>query len=111
MDLDFTEKDEAFREEVREFLNEKLPKRLSDKVRYGQRLTKADMEEWHAILNERGWLAPHWPVEWGGTDWSVVQRFIFGSFAGHECGRRNVVTHCLLRRLFSDWYGMRLRAR
>ncbi|HCR93562.1 MAG TPA: acyl-CoA dehydrogenase [Oceanicaulis sp.] len=77
MDLDFTEKDEAFREEVREFLNEKLPKRLSDKVRYGQRLTKADMEEWHAILNERGWLAPHWPVEWGGTDWSVVQRFIF----------------------------------
>ena len=77
MDLNFTPEDEAFREEVRSFLKEKLPARLSDKVRQGQRLTKQDMEEWHAILNERGWLANHWPEEWGGTGWSVIQRFIF----------------------------------
>nr|WP_137677644.1 acyl-CoA dehydrogenase family protein [Parerythrobacter lutipelagi] len=77
MNLDFTPEDEAFREEVREFLKEKLPKRLSEKVRTGQNLTKADMEEWHAILNDRGWLANHWPKEWGGTGWSVMQRFIF----------------------------------
>lgn len=77
MDLDFTEKDEAFREEVRAFLKDKLPARLSDKVRRGQHLTKADMEEWHAILNDRGWLAPHWPEDRGGTNWSVVQSFIF----------------------------------
>ncbi len=77
MDLNFTPEDEAFREEVRSFLKEKLPARLSDKVRQGQRLTKQDMEEWHAILNEKGWLANHWPEEWGGTGWSVIQRFIF----------------------------------
>jgi alkylation response protein AidB-like acyl-CoA dehydrogenase len=77
MDLSFTKEDEAFREEVRAFLKEKLPACLSDKVRLGQRLTKADMEEWHAILNARGWLANHWPEEWGGTGWSVMQRFIF----------------------------------
>ena len=77
MDLNFTPEDEAFREEVRSFLKEKLPARLSDKVRQGQRLTKQDMEEWHAILNEQGWLANHWPEEWGGTGWSVIQRFIF----------------------------------
>ncbi|MAN12620.1 MAG: pimeloyl-CoA dehydrogenase large subunit [Sphingobium sp.] len=77
MDLSFTQEDEAFRAEVRAFLQDKLPARLSDKVRKGQRLTKADMEEWHAILNARGWLANHWPVEWGGTGWSVMQRFIF----------------------------------
>ncbi|ARU17867.1 acyl-CoA dehydrogenase family protein [Croceicoccus marinus] len=77
MDLNFTPEDEAFREEVRSFLKEKLPARLSDKVRQGQRLTKEDMEEWHAILNEKGWLANHWPQEWGGTGWSVIQRFIF----------------------------------
>ena len=77
MDLNFTPEDEAFREEVRSFLKEKLPARLSSKVRQGQRLTKEDMEEWHAILNERGWLANHWPQEWGGTGWSVIQRFIF----------------------------------
>ncbi len=77
LDLKFTPAEEAFRTEVRAFLAEKLPARLSDKMRKGQHLTKADMEEWHAILNARGWLANHWPVEWGGTGWTVIERFIF----------------------------------
>ncbi|PWE16430.1 pimeloyl-CoA dehydrogenase large subunit [Marinicauda salina] len=77
MDLDFTPEEEAFREEVRAFLKDKLPARLAKKVREGQHLTKADMEEWHAILNAQGWLATHWPEEWGGPGWSVIQRFIF----------------------------------
>ena len=63
MDLNFTPEEEAFRAEVRAFLAEKLPKRLSDKVDNGKHLSKADMQEWHAILNERGWLANHWPEE------------------------------------------------
>jgi alkylation response protein AidB-like acyl-CoA dehydrogenase len=77
MDLGFTPEEEAFRAEVRHFLEESLPRRLSDKVRGAKRLTRADMVEWHAILNARGWLANHWPKEYGGTDWSVVQKFIF----------------------------------
>ena len=77
MNLEYTPEEEAFREEVRTFLKQKLPARLSSKVREGKRLTKADMEEWHAILNEKGWLAPHWPEKYGGTDWSVMQKFIF----------------------------------
>jgi len=77
MDLSFTPDEEAFREEVRDFFHEKLPARLSTLVREGRRLRKADMEEWHAILNDRGWLANHWPREWGGPGWSVIQRFIF----------------------------------
>ncbi|WP_120077250.1 acyl-CoA dehydrogenase family protein [Aurantiacibacter odishensis] len=77
MNLEYTPEEEAFREEVRTFLKEKLPARLSSKVREGKHLTKADMEEWHAILNEKGWLAPHWPEKYGGTDWSVMQKFIF----------------------------------
>lgn len=77
MNLEYTPEEEAFREEVRAFLKEKLPARLSDKVREGKHLTKQDMEEWHAILNEKGWLAPHWPEEYGGTNWSVMQKFIF----------------------------------
>ncbi len=77
MDLSFTPDEEAFREEVRDFFREKLSARLSTLVREGRRLRKADMEEWHAILNDRGWLANHWPREWGGPGWSVIQRFIF----------------------------------
>jgi hypothetical protein len=77
MDLNFTPQEEAFRAEVRAFLDEKLPKRLSDKVAEGKHLTKADMEEWHAILNERGWLANHWPEQYGGPGWTAVEKFIF----------------------------------
>ncbi|MBD8528414.1 MULTISPECIES: acyl-CoA dehydrogenase family protein [unclassified Massilia] len=77
MDLNFTPQEEAFRAEVRAFLAEKLPARLSNKVAEGQHLSKADMEEWHAILNERGWLANHWPEEYGGPGWSAVEKFIF----------------------------------
>jgi len=77
MDLNFTPEEEAFRAEVHAFLAEKLPTRLSDKIRKGQHLTKAEHEEWHAILQARGWLANHWPVEWGGTGWTVMERFIF----------------------------------
>ena len=68
---------QEFRREVRQFLDGKLPARLSTKVRLGQRLMKADYEEWHAILNAQGWLAVNWPVEFGGTGWSAHQRFIF----------------------------------
>jgi alkylation response protein AidB-like acyl-CoA dehydrogenase len=77
MDLSFTPEEESFRDEVRAFFRDKLPTRLSTLVREGKRLRKSDMEEWHAILNERGWLANHWPEEWGGPGWSVIQRFIF----------------------------------
>ena len=77
MDLNFTPQEEAFRAEVRAFLAEKLPERLSSKVAEGKHLTKADMEEWHAVLNERGWLANHWPEQYGGPGWSAVEKFIF----------------------------------
>jgi alkylation response protein AidB-like acyl-CoA dehydrogenase len=77
MDLNFTPEEEAFRTEVRHFLREQLPERLSAQVHDGLRLSRADMAEWHAILNARGWLANHWPREHGGPGWSAVQKFIF----------------------------------
>ncbi|HSV45985.1 MAG TPA: acyl-CoA dehydrogenase family protein [Ramlibacter sp.] len=77
MDLDFTPQEQAFRDEVRAFLAEQLPARLSDKVANGRHLTKGDMEQWHAILNARGWLANHWPQEYGGPGWTAVEKFIF----------------------------------
>ncbi|MFT3814846.1 MAG: acyl-CoA dehydrogenase family protein [Acidovorax sp.] len=81
MDLNFTPEEEAFRDEVRAFLKDKLPPELAHKVQNGLRLSKEDMERWHAILNERGWLANHWPAQYGGPGWTAVQKFIFE----HEC--------------------------
>lgn len=77
MDLRFTAEEEQFREEVRSFLREKLPARIADKVRTNKRLTRQDRADWHAILNERGWYANHWPREYGGAGWSVAQAAIF----------------------------------
>jgi len=37
-------------------------------------LGKADLVRWHKILAKKGWVAPAWPVEWGGTGWTAVQR-------------------------------------
>ncbi len=85
MDLTFTPEEQAFRNEVRTFLSESLPEDLARKGKNGAELTKSDMENWHAILNERGWLAVTWPVEYGGTGWTAVERHIFEE----ECAMAN----------------------
>ncbi|WP_179381154.1 acyl-CoA dehydrogenase family protein [Jannaschia marina] len=76
MNLDYTDDQKAFRDEVRAFLDEKLPERLTEKGRGTRALTKADHEEWHAILNEKGWLAGNWPEAFGGAGFDAVQRHI-----------------------------------
>jgi alkylation response protein AidB-like acyl-CoA dehydrogenase len=77
MDLSYSPEEVAFRDEVRAFLAEKVTPDMQDKVRGKGELTKADMENWHAILNAKGWLAPNWPKEFGGAEWNAVQKHIF----------------------------------
>ena len=67
MDLSYSDEERAFREDVRAFLAEKLPKDRSDKVKRGEELGKEGHERWHAILNDQGWLATNWPKEFGGA--------------------------------------------
>jgi alkylation response protein AidB-like acyl-CoA dehydrogenase len=77
MDLNYTEAEEAFRDEVRTYLAENLRPALANKVANDIRLTAEDLREWHKLLNDKGWLAWHWPVEYGGTGWTPVQAHIF----------------------------------
>ena len=90
MDLQFTPQEQAFRDDVRAFLKDQLPARIANQVKAGQRLSKADQEEWHAILNARGWLANHWPEAHGGPGWSTVQKFIFDTECALAGGPRIV---------------------
>jgi alkylation response protein AidB-like acyl-CoA dehydrogenase len=77
MDLAFSADDDAFRAEVRAFFETRYPSWILGKVRNGQTLGKADLEASQSALNARGWLAPNWPKEYGGTGWTANQRFIF----------------------------------
>lgn len=77
MDMNFSPEEAAFRDEARAFLKETLPEALANKVKTGKRLSKEDYLTWHADLNARGWLAWHWPVKYGGTGWTPVQKHIF----------------------------------
>ena len=71
MDVDFTLEDMAFREEVQSFIEENYPKNLGGMERSD--MTKDDLLAWHKILHSKGWVAPSWPTEFGGTGWTVTQ--------------------------------------
>jgi len=77
MNLQFTEAENVFRDEVRVFLAEALPSDIQNKVRQGQRLTAEEHVRWQNCLNKQGWLAPSWPIEHGGTGWTPVEKHIF----------------------------------
>ena len=77
MDIDFSKDDLAFQQEVRQFVADELPEHISEKVRRGLKLDKEDVVFWQQKLNERGWFAPHWPEDLGGTEWSATQQFMF----------------------------------
>jgi len=77
MDVNFTREQEKFRLEVREFLTSAIPPKLADKIENNKPLLKEDMQNWHDILNKKGWLASSWPKEYNGTGWGVVEQFIF----------------------------------
>jgi alkylation response protein AidB-like acyl-CoA dehydrogenase len=77
MDIHFTAEDQAFREEVREFLRDCVPEEIKARGRLGKHFDKRDQVTWMRALNEHGWLGVGWPKEYGGTGWSAVQKHIF----------------------------------
>jgi acyl-CoA dehydrogenase len=81
MDLQLSPQDLAFRDEVRTFLDESL----SPLLRSAGALTTSVFTEkewslaWQRVLHQRGWVAPAWPVDYGGPGWTEMQRYIFAS--------------------------------
>jgi len=66
---------------VRAFLDAELTEdlRLAGRLCAGVYCDRPPAQKWLSILNRRGWAVPNWPLEYGGCDWSVVQRYIFAS--------------------------------
>jgi alkylation response protein AidB-like acyl-CoA dehydrogenase len=78
MEFNFSPEDEAFRQEVRTFMQKSLPKDIARRWQVGNHpAPRQDIRHWQRILFEKGWGAPHWPVEHGGTAWSPLRKHIF----------------------------------
>jgi alkylation response protein AidB-like acyl-CoA dehydrogenase len=75
MDLTFTPDEEAFRQEVREWLAARVPRtplRSFDTAAGFQQ-----HRQWERTLNEGRWSAVNWPVEYGGRGVTLLQWLIF----------------------------------
>ena len=76
MNLEFSEEEIAFRNEIRTFIEENYPEQLAGK---GQRedLSRDDFLAWHQVLGKKGWSVPSWPAKYGGTNWTPTQKYIW----------------------------------
>jgi alkylation response protein AidB-like acyl-CoA dehydrogenase len=83
MDLDLTPEQTKFRDEVRAFIADNLPRAIAEKVENQRPLTKDEHLLWQRALYRRGWIAVHWPKAWGGPGFTPVERYIFQQ----ECAR------------------------
>ena len=78
MQLRFTPEEEAFREEIRNTLRTVVPEEVRQRYADGTSVYPDDLVTSTRALNEVGLAVTHWPVEWGGKDWTPIQHHIFG---------------------------------
>ena len=72
--------DAKFRLEVRSWMAENLPEELRG---WSTRPPREMIQPWHHKLFERGWIAPHWPKEYGGMEASISEQLILQEELGH----------------------------
>jgi alkylation response protein AidB-like acyl-CoA dehydrogenase len=77
MDFALAAEDDAFRRDKRAWIRANLPAEIAERGRRGFHATRADVETWTRRLNAQGWAAPAWPSEYGGVDWTPLQRYLF----------------------------------
>lgn len=92
MDLRFSAQDRAFQLDVQQFLRSELPPDLARRESQGFHLHREDVSDWQRRLYDKGWVAPNWPAEFGGTGWTPLQKYIFDI----ECGIANAPEYSLI---------------
>ena len=78
MNLEYSEADLAFRDELRAVFYDKIDADIRERASLGE-TTRDDIVTTQRILNEHGLAVPHWPEEWGGRNWTAMQSHIYGS--------------------------------
>ena len=77
MNIEFTTEELQFADEVKDFTSKNLSPEVARKVLDHKRIEKEDVAKWHSALFKKGWVAPSWPKEFGGCEWTSVQQHIF----------------------------------
>ena len=77
MDMDLSSEHLQFRDEVVDFIETEMSPEMRRDARNGHYFAHEATMEWHSLLYKKGWIAPHWPEEYGGTGWDITRRFIF----------------------------------
>ena len=77
MDVALSKEDRAFAERMREFFTSEIPAEIRDRLARGEHPTREDVVTSQRILNAHQLAVPHWPVEWGGQDWTPVERHLW----------------------------------
>ena len=79
MDLTFSPAEEAFRQEVRGFIDEKFTPDMREALKKSPTsyLDPDRQRVWQKALYEKGWAAPKWPEEYGGTGWTAAEHYIY----------------------------------
>jgi len=78
MHVTFTDEELAFRDEVRAFFRDEMPQDVAQKQERGVPLGREGFVAFQKALFRKGWAGYNWPVEYGGTGWTTVQKYIFG---------------------------------
>jgi alkylation response protein AidB-like acyl-CoA dehydrogenase len=77
MDIALSKEERAFAERMREFFTTEIPAEIRGRLARGEHATREDIHTSQRILNEHGLAVPHWPVAWGGQDWTPIQRHLY----------------------------------
>ena len=77
MDLSFSPEERAFRDEMRRFFRTEIPVDIRARAAKGEHVSKQDLVTVQRAMNKAGIAVPHWPVEWGGKNWTSIQSYIW----------------------------------
>ncbi len=85
MQLELSDEDRAFREEMRDFFTTKVPEEIRDAVEQGLELSKEQIVASQQALNAAGLAVPHWPEQYGGRGWSDLRRHLWNEEMQRAC--------------------------
>jgi alkylation response protein AidB-like acyl-CoA dehydrogenase len=75
--LALSDEDASFRQEMKQFFTTEIPAEIRHRGAVGHANMPEDLITSQRILNAHGLAVPNWPPEWGGREWTPLQKQIW----------------------------------